>query len=652
LQAQIEKAIKHDDVSRLEALVPFEYLDKTFTFGFRTPHPAIEIHPTAESWTALLWASAVGSRNIVVNLLDRGANFLSQKRWEGSNVFHIAALCGHAQILQLLFDRKPELLQLQTIDGETALILAARQGRVAAVETLLAMGADPTVANLIQQTALHAACTNGDENGCRALLTSLLRRSPREAKAAITATDILGASPFDQAVHSCHTEILLQLIETPAYFPSFPFQDQVILPSQKSDPSKAEELLLKWMQRGQKEDLSRHREAIVCWAWLNGREGLINMNHKVSLYREEAQWVHIAAIGGHIPVMKRCLGSKMDILAPARGGITPLHLAATHGHVDLLQYLLTYLSEPGPRTETQGVNTLDAILMATEEGRTVLDCAFLGGARKRKHIERIIWRQVHQFIYEQRDGFFRSQPSKATRVLELAARHAFSGKEKYLLRCFEMMPVRTGSPPVSELGLEYGRNALHWAIYHQQPTVLWWLLANREHSRDGDMLHGTYINDRVGNGLTTADEQSLNRLIGELLLEPPPVIKPSVPGGDDTIPPFIDVSGVYIYEQATVIDFYARDPHICFKACQMFSIIYGKGASEIMSDDGLRTMASLTAALEALKEKQSDADTIQDLPIARLLRAAERKRDHQLRWFHLPCNEVSCIHAVSPCFNH
>jgi hypothetical protein len=197
LQAKIETAIKDDDVSRLERLLPYEYLNKTFTFGFRTPHPAIEIHPTAESWTALLWATAVGSTRIVVNLLDRGADFLSQKRLEGSNVFHIAALCGHSEILQLLFDREPELLELQTTDGKTALILAARQGCVAAVEIFLAMGADPTVADSIQQTALHSAYTNGDENVCRALLKSLLQRSPSEAKAEITAQDIFSASPFD-----------------------------------------------------------------------------------------------------------------------------------------------------------------------------------------------------------------------------------------------------------------------------------------------------------------------------------------------------------------------------------------------------------------------------------------------------------------------
>ncbi|KAJ0420314.1 hypothetical protein BJY00DRAFT_313252 [Aspergillus carlsbadensis] len=642
LQAKVDKAIKDDDVSRLENLLPSEYLEKTFTFGFHTPHPAVEIHPTAESWTALLWASAVGSTQIVVNLLDRGANVLSQKRWEGSTVFHIAALCGHSEILELLFSREPELLGLRTIDGETALILAARQGCVAALETLLAMGADPTVANLIAQTALHAVCTNGDANGCQALLTSLLQRSPSEAKAAITATDMFGASPFDQAVQSSHTKIILQLLETPAYFPSFPFRDQVILPTQVSPPSHVEELLLKWMHSAPEEDLSRHQEAVACWAWLNGRERLIDMNHKASLNREEAHWIHIAAIGGHTPVMKRCLGSKTDVITPARGGITPLHLAATHGRLDLLQYLLTYLSELGSESETRGVDALDAILMATEENRTVLDCAILGRARKHRRIEGFLWRYVHQFINQQ-DGFFCSQPSKATRVLELAARHSFPGKEKNLHKYFQMMPLRSGLPPIPDLGLEYDRNALHWAIYHQQAKVVWWLLANREHTRDGNMLRGIDLNARVGNALTTADEQGLNRLIGELLLNPPPLIKHSMPNGDDLVPPFIYVTEVYIHEQAMVTDFHAREPHFCFRTCQMYDLIYGIGASEIMSDDCVQTMASLKAALQPLKVDQSNSDIIQGLPIPSLLRGAERKRHRQLRWFHLPYNELELV---------
>jgi hypothetical protein len=128
-----------------------------------------------------------------------------------------------------------------------------------------------------------------------------------------------------------------------------------------------------------------------------------------------------------------------------------------------------------------------------------------------------------------------------------------------------------------------------------------------------------------------------------------------MPGGDDTLPPYILISDHilslaaegYIGAPATIIDFHALEPSICRKTCSLLDVIYGAGPSMIMSDEGFRTMASSRAAVQALKGKQGKVDTAQRLPIPGLLRRAQRTKRRQLRWFHIPYNDVSYIRAVS-----
>ncbi|KAL2847200.1 hypothetical protein BJY01DRAFT_212848 [Aspergillus pseudoustus] len=639
-QGKIAKAIHDDDPSRIEDLLPSEYLDKTFTFGFRSPHPAMEIHPTAETWTALLWAAAVGSTRVVSSLLERGADVFSQARWEGSTAFHIAAICGNMDILELLFKRYPDLLELTTTDGETALTLAAREGRLVVVEYLLARGADPTVTNLVQQTALHSISEQGHAHVCRALLSALLRDTDKGLASAITAVDRFGNTAFDQAVRLRRTDIVLQLLETPVYFPSFPFENVVVLSASSAQVIQVESLLLQWMDISQMDEVSRHWEAVLCWAILNGRESLIDLNSGIPLNREEASWVHIAAIGGHVHIMKRLLSNTLDIVSPARGGITPLHLAATYGRIDLIRHLIEELSQIHDKRRGREVVVLDAILMTTGDDRTVLECAILGGATKHKIAEVFLWEQIHKTL-ETQDNLFSSYPQKIIQILELAAKYDPPGREENLHRLFHLMSLRTGAPAIPNMDLESTPKALHRAVYYQEPRVVWWLLTNGAYFAEKDLKRGIEINHHIQTYLTTNIGRETNSVIRELLANPPPIRKHYVLSDGDGLPPFEFQAEDYGDRQATVVDFYMRDHHLNFrmKRHPARDIIYGEGPQNLMDSGDYRDVEALKARLQTLNLDYPNLDLVQGSSFPTLLRDAKWKKDHLLRWFHFPHND-------------
>ena len=51
--------------------------------------------------------------------------------------------------------------------------------------------------------------------------------------------------------------------------------------------------------------------------------------------------LHIAALAGHLAVVKLLVERKCDINSKAQGSFTPLYMAAQENHIDVLKYLLS-----------------------------------------------------------------------------------------------------------------------------------------------------------------------------------------------------------------------------------------------------------------------------------------------------------------------
>lgn len=124
-----------------------------------------------KGFTALIYTAKRGHLPALRFLLRREAN-CDTRTADGFNALHIAAQAGKDEALA-------ELLRQGNIDinsggdlGDTALILAALNGRPHAVQRLLDNGADPRRSNQQRSNALHAAARNGHVTVAEALLGS------------------------------------------------------------------------------------------------------------------------------------------------------------------------------------------------------------------------------------------------------------------------------------------------------------------------------------------------------------------------------------------------------------------------------------------------------------------------------------------------
>ena len=97
--------------------------------------------------TPLHWAAVKGHKDVVLLLLDRGAdpNSTFEDRWTPVTPLHWAANLGHKDVVLLLLNRGVDP-NLADEDGWTPLHWAVRKGHKDVVLLLLQKGADPNMA--------------------------------------------------------------------------------------------------------------------------------------------------------------------------------------------------------------------------------------------------------------------------------------------------------------------------------------------------------------------------------------------------------------------------------------------------------------------------------------------------------------------------
>ena len=120
-------------------------------------------------WTALMFASGNGHHQVVERLLSKEPDINIQKN-DGWTALMDACRNGHHQVVELLLGKNPDI-NIQDTYGWTALMLACRNGHHYVVELLLSKNPDINIQNIYGCTALMLACRNGHHNVVELLLS-------------------------------------------------------------------------------------------------------------------------------------------------------------------------------------------------------------------------------------------------------------------------------------------------------------------------------------------------------------------------------------------------------------------------------------------------------------------------------------------------
>jgi serine/threonine-protein phosphatase 6 regulatory ankyrin repeat subunit B len=301
--------------------------------------------------TPLMRAVAAGHVEIARWLLDQGAD-ATQRALRGVRPLDLAAEAGRLEIMQVLHEHNPALLNLLGGGDQSALINATANNQAGSVTWLLARGADPAqragngtraldgaaerghlgIVQLLvnhdrvllnlggfrDRTALMAAAANGHVEVVRWLLDQGADAKRR--------ADI-GARALDLAAETGHLEIVRALIErNPALLDLPGVADRTAL--------------MAAVENG-------HIDVV---SWLLDRRADATRGDK-----EGFRALDFAAKNGHLEIVRLLAQRNPALLAlPHPRGITPLMIAAVFGHPSLVKWFLDRGSDPSLRVEGFG----------------------------------------------------------------------------------------------------------------------------------------------------------------------------------------------------------------------------------------------------------------------------------------------------------
>ena len=245
---------------------------------------------TKEGVTALMLASQNGHTNVSELLLKANANVSIQDE-DGWTALMLASQNGHAQVVEQLKEHSD--INIQAKEGVTGLMLASQNGHTKVIETILKEHVDIDAQKEDGSTALMLACHNGHVEVAEHLLQSY-------ANPHIIAYN--GATALSLAAYSGNRDLVNMLLD-------------------KAEPT-TEEI-----------------EKAVVTSCYGGHTTIITFlfNKLTHLTNDQRELLDSCVKGDLGAVIMKILGSPDT---PLVFGLTPLMVASSCGHVDIVDALI------------------------------------------------------------------------------------------------------------------------------------------------------------------------------------------------------------------------------------------------------------------------------------------------------------------------
>lgn len=139
--------------------------DSWRAFDLLMAHPKIDINLSNQyNETPIMYTALLGDLTRTQKLIDKGAR-VTQPGW---NALHYATVKSQAPVVKLLLAKGASVDEVNP-DGDTALILAVRNGNVEVIQALINGGANPTASNFKAQDAIETARDKGNAQLAQAL---------------------------------------------------------------------------------------------------------------------------------------------------------------------------------------------------------------------------------------------------------------------------------------------------------------------------------------------------------------------------------------------------------------------------------------------------------------------------------------------------
>lgn len=311
----------------------------------KCPHILVEARDS-QLMTPLYVASTYGYVDIARRLIFAGANLLSKDE-SAQTPLHRAAMEGNLEIVELLLNSAStiggskmvdRLVKESDTERETALHHAVNNGHYKITEKLILAGADVDAMNDSMATPLHAAAAVGDTD----LIKLLLQNHAR-----LECVDCNQQTPLHRASYHNQAEAISVLLDAGANIEKRDKDSFTpLLMAASCGQATAVQMLL---ERGADlEAVDKEDKTSVFWCAEQGNlEALeVLLKHEICAElvdvsdRSDNSPLHIAAFHGYVGIINALLSAGSKIDNKNEDGETALHIAAEEGQVKVVRELV------------------------------------------------------------------------------------------------------------------------------------------------------------------------------------------------------------------------------------------------------------------------------------------------------------------------